>query len=32
VIAQLIMGALLLLYVALGVRSFVEARRARSGR
>lgn len=32
VIAQLIMGALLLIYVALGVRSFVEARRARSGR
>ena len=32
VIAQLIMGGLLLIYVALGVRSFVEARRARSGR
>lgn len=29
VIAQLIMGALLLIYVAMGVRSFVEARRAR---
>lgn len=29
VIAQLIMGALLLIYVALGVRSFVEARRRR---
>ena len=32
VIAQLIMGALLLVYVALGVRSFVEARKARLGR
>lgn len=32
VIAQLVMGALLLIYVALGVRSFVEARRARSGK
>lgn len=32
VIAQLIMAALLLIYVALGVRSFVEARRARLGR
>ena len=32
VIAQLIMGGLLLVYVALGVRSFVEARRARAGR
>ena len=29
VIAQLIMGALLLIYVAMGVRSFVEARRSR---
>ena len=29
VMAQLAMGALLLVYVALGVRSFVEARRAR---
>jgi len=32
VMAQLIMGALLLIYVALGVRSFVAARRARLGR
>ena len=32
VIAQLIMGAVLLIYVALGVRSFVEARKARSAR
>jgi uncharacterized membrane protein len=32
VVAQLVMGALLLIYVALGVRSFVEARRGRSGR
>lgn len=32
VIAQLIMGALLLIYVGMGVRSFVEARRARAGR
>jgi hypothetical protein len=32
VLAQLIMGGLLLIYVALGVRSFVEARRARTGR
>lgn len=29
VIAQLIMGGLLLIYVAMGVQSFVEARRAR---
>jgi hypothetical protein len=29
VVAQLVMGALLLIYVALGVRSFVEARRRR---
>ena len=29
VMAQLIMGGLLLIYVALGVRSFVEARRRR---
>lgn len=29
VLAQLIMGALLLVYVAMGVRSFVEARRKR---
>lgn len=32
VLAQLIMGGLLLIYVALGVRSFVEARKARMGR
>jgi hypothetical protein len=32
VIAQLIMGGLLLIYVAMGVRSFVAARRARLGR
>lgn len=32
VLSQLIMGALLVLYVALGVRSFIEARRARTGR
>lgn len=32
VIAQLIMGALLLIYVAMGMRSFVEARKARLGR
>jgi hypothetical protein len=32
VVAQLIMGAVLLIYVALGVRSFVEARQARLGR
>lgn len=32
VIAQLIMGALLLIYVAMGMRSFVEARRARQNR
>lgn len=30
VIAQLIMAAVLLIYVAMGVRSFVEARRKRS--
>jgi hypothetical protein len=29
VISQLIMGAVLLIYVALGVRSFIEARRRR---
>lgn len=32
VIAQLVMGGLLLVYVAMGVRSFVEARKARLGR
>jgi hypothetical protein len=32
VMSQLIMGVLLLVYVALGVRSFVEARKARLGR
>lgn len=32
VIAQLIMGGLLLIYVAMGVRSFVAARKARLGR
>lgn len=32
VIAQLIMGGVLLVYVALGVRSFIEARKARLGR
>ena len=32
VMAQLAMAGLLLIYVALGVRSFVEARRARAGR
>lgn len=32
VMAQLVMGVLLLIYVALGVRSFIEARRARAGR
>ena len=32
VLAQLVMAALLLVYVAMGVRSFVEARRARAGR
>ena len=32
VIAQLIMGGLLLIYVALGVQSFVAARKARLGR
>jgi hypothetical protein len=32
VLAQLAMGALLLVYVALGVQSFIAARRARMGR
>lgn len=32
VMAQLVMGAMLLVYVALGVRSFVDARRARQSR
>jgi hypothetical protein len=32
VMSQLIMGVLLLVYVALGVRSFVEARKARLGK
>lgn len=32
VLSQLVMGVLLLVYVALGVRSFIEARRARTGR
>jgi hypothetical protein len=32
VLAQLAMAVLLLVYVAMGVRSFVEARRARAGR
>ena len=32
VLSQLVMGVLLLIYVGLGVRSFIDARRARSGR
>jgi hypothetical protein len=32
VMSQLVMGVLLLIYVALGVQSFVAARRARTGR
>ena len=32
VLSQLIMGVLLLIYVALGVQSFIAARRARMGR
>ena len=32
VLSQLIMGVLLLIYVALGVQSFIAARRARVGR
>ena len=32
VLSQLAMGVLLLVYVALGVRSFIAARRARQGR
>lgn len=32
VLAQLAMGALLIVYVALGVQSFIAARRARRGR
>lgn len=32
VLSQLIMGVLLLIYVALGVQSFIAARRARLGR
>ena len=32
VMSQLVMGVLLLIYVALGERSFIEARRARAGR
>jgi hypothetical protein len=32
VLAQLAMGVLMLVYVALGVRSFIEARKARLGR
>lgn len=32
VISQLVMGILLLIYVALGVQSFIAARKARTGR
>ena len=32
VLSQLVMGVLLLIYVALGVQSFIAARRARMGR
>ena len=32
VLSQIAMAVLLLVYVAMGVRSFVEARRARAGR
>jgi hypothetical protein len=32
VMSQLVMGVLLLIYVGLGVRSFIDARRARAGR
>jgi hypothetical protein len=32
VLSQLVMGVLLLVYVALGVQSFIAARRARAGR
>lgn len=32
VLSQLVMGALLLIYVALGVQSFIAARKARLGR
>jgi hypothetical protein len=32
VLSQLVMGVLLLIYVALGVQSFIAARRARTGR
>ena len=32
VLSQLVMGVLLLIYVALGVQSFIAARRARQGR
>lgn len=32
VLSQLVMGVLLLIYVALGVQSFIAARRARAGR
>ena len=32
VLSQLVMGVLLLIYVALGVQSFIAARKARMGR
>jgi hypothetical protein len=32
VLSQLVMGVLLLIYVALGVQSFIAARKARLGR